>query len=141
VRIARIYEGTNGIQAMDLVSRKLADGGEAARALLAEVGETVERLEQVDPDLAALMRPALGAMTEATGWMTAQSDLNDRFAGAVEYLRSFALTRGGHYLARAALADTGNTDRMALFSVRRQVPAHRNFICWIPMRSSPKYAP
>jgi hypothetical protein len=108
---------------MDLVSRKLADGGEAARALLAEVGETVERLEQVDPDLAALMRPALGAMTEATGWMTAQSDLNDRFAGAVEYLRSFALTRGGHYLARAALADTGNTDRMALlkFFVHHEV--------------------
>jgi alkylation response protein AidB-like acyl-CoA dehydrogenase len=123
VRIARIYEGTNGIQAMDLVSRKLADGGEAARALLAEVRETVDRLDQVDPDLAALMRPALGALTEATGWMTAQSDFNDRFAGAVEYLRGFALTLGGHYLARAALADTGNADRMALlkFFVHHEV--------------------
>ena len=123
VRIARIYEGTNGIQAMDLVSRKLADGGEVARALLAEVGETVDRLEQVDPDLAVAMRNALGTMTEATGWMTAQSDLNDRFAGAVEYLRGFALTRGGHYLARAALADGGNADRMALlrFFVRHEM--------------------
>lgn len=114
VRIARIYEGTNGIQAMDLVSRKLADGGEAAWVLLAEVAETVDRLEQVDPVLAGVMRAALGAMTETTGWMTAQSDLNSRFAGAVEYLRGFALTRGGHYLARAALAEAGDADRMAL---------------------------
>ncbi len=121
--VARIYEGTNGIQAMDLVSRKMADGGAAARALLAEVAETVDRLEQVDPDMAAKMRSAVAEMTEATDWMVAQSDLNDRFAGAVEYLRAFALTRGGHYLARAALVDADTGDRMALltFFVRHEM--------------------
>ena len=114
VRISRIYEGTNGIQAMDLVSRKLADGGAAARALLAEVADTADRLAQVDPDLAAAMRGALEAVTEATEWMAAQPDVNDRFAGAVEYLRGFALTIGGHYLARAALADAADPDRRAI---------------------------
>ncbi len=116
LRITRIYEGTNGIQAMDLVSRKLADGGAAARALLAEVADTISRLEQVDPDLALAMNCELEAMNRTTDWMTDQSDLNDRFAGAVEYLRAFALTLGGHYLARAALADPDNGDRMALLS-------------------------
>jgi alkylation response protein AidB-like acyl-CoA dehydrogenase len=116
VRIARIYEGTNGIQAMDLVSRKLADGGAAARALLAEASDTVDRLEQVDAGLAAAMRPPVEAMRTATDWMTAQSDPNDRFAGAADFLRGFALTLGGHYLARAALAESEGGDRMALLA-------------------------
>ena len=46
--------------------------------------------------------------------MAAQPDVNDRFAGAVEYLRGFALTIGGHYLARAALADAADPDRRAI---------------------------
>jgi acyl-CoA dehydrogenase len=43
VRVSAIYEGTNGIQAMDLVGRKLSDGGAAAFALLDEAQETAER--------------------------------------------------------------------------------------------------
>ncbi len=44
VRVTAIYEGTNGIQAMDLVGRKLADGGAAAMRLIAEIEETAGRL-------------------------------------------------------------------------------------------------
>ncbi len=88
VRVTAIYEGTNGIQAMDLVGRKLADGGNAARALLAEMGDTA----------------AVRRLAEATDWMLAAA-ANDRFAGAVPYLRAFALALGGHYLAKAAAAD------------------------------------
>jgi acyl-CoA dehydrogenase len=123
LRITRIYEGTNGIQAMDLVARKLADGGAVARVLLAEVLETVDALDKAHPDLAGAMRPALDAMAAATDWMAAQPEMNDRFAGAAEYLRAFALVRGGHYLARGALADTGSAERMALlaFFVRHEL--------------------
>ncbi|MBP7241663.1 acyl-CoA dehydrogenase family protein [Amaricoccus sp.] len=98
VRVTPIYEGTNGVQAMDLVGRKLADGGAAARALLAEIAATAAG--EPEGRLAA----AAAALATATDWMLA-AEPDDRFAGAVPYLRAFALTLGGHYLVRAAAAD------------------------------------
>ncbi len=92
VRVTSIYEGTNGIQAMDMVGRKLMDGGKAAYALINEIAETLE----ADPVAAAL--------TSATDWML-KADMNDRFAGAASYLRAFALGLGAHYLEKAAQAD------------------------------------
>jgi alkylation response protein AidB-like acyl-CoA dehydrogenase len=107
LRVTRIYEGTNGIQAMDLVSRKLADGGAAAQKLLDEVAATAEALKAFHADHAAAIRTSTDAVRKATGWMTGSDNLNARFAGAAEYLRAFALLLGGHYLARAALAEGG----------------------------------
>jgi acyl-CoA dehydrogenase len=104
VRVTAIYEGTNGIQAMDLVGRKLADGGTAARALLAELDDT----------------PAARALAAATDWMLA-AEPNDRFAGAVPYLRAFALTLGGHYLAKAATADPDRAP-LAAFHAQSLLP-------------------
>ena len=98
VRVTAIYEGTNGIQAMDMVGRKLADGGAAAQALIEEVEETAR---QAAGDLGARLAAAARRLAEATGWMAA-AETNDRFAGAVPYLRAFALTLGGHYLLKAA---------------------------------------
>ena len=113
VRVTAIYEGTNGIQAMDLVGRKLADGGAAARALLAEIGET----RGVDSrQLSASVR----RLAEATDWMLAAAP-NDRFAGAVPYLRAFALTLGGHYLARAAAAEPARAP-LAAFHTAHLLP-------------------
>ena len=94
VRVASIYEGTNGIQAMDLVGRKLMDGGKAAYALIDEIAETL------DGDAA----PA--ALTQATDWML-KAEMNDRFAGATSYLRAFALGLGAHYLTKAGRVDAG----------------------------------
>ena len=85
VRVTRIYEGTNGIQAMDLVGRKLMDGGDAARAVLAEIADTPQ-----NPALTA----AHAAVQDATEAMLSL-DMNDRFAGATAYLRAFGLTLGG----------------------------------------------
>ena len=101
VRVTAIYEGTNGIQAMDMVGRKLADGGRAAQALIEAAEETAR---QAAGDLGARLAAAARRLAEATGWMAA-AEPNDRFAGAVPYLRAFALTLGGHYLLRAALAE------------------------------------
>ena len=68
VRVTAIYEGTNGIQAMDLVGRKLADGGAAARALIEEIEETARRRPATSaPRLAAAAR----RLAEATDWMLA----------------------------------------------------------------------
>ena len=99
VRVTAIYEGTNGIQALDLVGRKLADGGAAARALLAEVAETASTSAEAVP-----LAEAVSAVSDCTAWMVAAS-AEDRGAGAASYLRAFALTLGGHYLQRAAAAD------------------------------------
>ncbi len=105
VRVTAIYEGTNGIQAMDLVSRKLMDGGAAARALLADVSETATAAEARYPELAAGLASARDALDTAVSALTGAGELNDRFAGAVPFLRAFALTLGGHYLLKGALAD------------------------------------
>jgi hypothetical protein len=97
---------------MDLVGRKLADGGRAARGLIMEVEETAGRLASADGALAGLA-PAVGAaaghLRAATDWMLAAADMNDRFAGATPYLRLWGHALGAHYLARAALADASDT--------------------------------
>ena len=123
VRVTAIYEGTNGVQAMDLVARKLMDGGAAAYALLAEAGETVAAAEGVLPDLAACLDVAVTDLISTTGWMVEQGDLNDRFAGAAPYLRAFALVLGGHYLLKAALAEGAKGPRtdLARFFVRQSM--------------------
>lgn len=104
VRVTAIYEGTNGIQAMDMVGRKLKDGGKAAFALIAEIGLTAAMAEDRHPGLAAFLHAAENSLTAATHWML-NAQTNARFAGAAPYLRAFALTLGGHYLLKGAMAD------------------------------------
>jgi alkylation response protein AidB-like acyl-CoA dehydrogenase len=117
VRVTAIYEGTNGIQAMDMVGRKLADGGRAAQALIEEVEETARA---VAGDLGARLAAAARRLAEVTGWM-AEAELNDRFAGATPYLRAFALTLGGHYLLKAAQADPARAP-LAAFHAHQMLP-------------------
>lgn len=114
VRVAAIYEGTNGIQAMDLVGRKLMDGGAAAFLILSDISQTVALAEETMPDLAAFLSAGEQGLIATTSWMLEQQNLNNRFAGAVPYLRAFALVLGGHYLLRAALAEGGNGPRTEL---------------------------
>ena len=116
VRVTAIYEGTNGVQAMDMVGRKLMDGGAAARALLAEAAATAEAAGDRGAPLAA----AVAEVARATDWMAA-AEPNDRFAGATRYLRAFALTLGGHYLLKGALADPAR-EPLALFHLRQLLP-------------------
>jgi alkylation response protein AidB-like acyl-CoA dehydrogenase len=121
VRVSSIYEGTTGIQGMDLVSRKLSDGGTAAHALIDEIAATAAAGES--PGLAEAAR----ALREATDAMLAL-DMPDRLAGSVAYGRAFALTLGAHYHLRAAAADPGGPRaRLAASYLARalpRVPAH-----------------
>ena len=129
VRVTAIYEGTNGIQAMDLVGRKMMDGGEAAMRLIEEIQSCAEMGRGSFPDMAGALWAANETLREATEALVTQ-DMNDRFAGAVPYLAGFARVLGGHYHLHAALAETeggapeGPRTRLARFYLTRLLPDH-----------------
>jgi butyryl-CoA dehydrogenase len=111
-RIAAIYEGTNGIQAIDLVMRKLPlSGGETARAQIAGMRAIVQRLVK-DGSVAfgataARLREAVASLDRATSFMlkgVGGNSPEEALAGATPYLRLFALAQGGAALADIALA-------------------------------------
>jgi acyl-CoA dehydrogenase len=126
VRVTTIYEGTNGIQAMDLVGRKLGDGGEAVLLLIDAIEAEAEAARATQPALAEPIWQAAETLREATEAMLAEDDLNIRFAGAVPYQRAFARVLGGMYHLRAAMAEGGIGPRSALASVYilRLLPEH-----------------
>ncbi len=125
VRVTAIYEGTNGIQAMDLVGRKMMDGGEAAFRLLEEIEAGAEAARASLPDLAGAVWSAAETLREATE-ATATRAVADRYAGAVPYLRAFARVLGAHFHLRAALAEGGRGTRTALarIHVERLLPQY-----------------
>jgi alkylation response protein AidB-like acyl-CoA dehydrogenase len=127
-RIAAIYEGTNGIQAIDLVSRKLPMlGGTAVKQLLSEVDETISSLRDngAEPEAAAL-QDALRATRSCVDWIGAQTDLEDVLAGATPFLRMAGLLVGGHLMGRSllaakALADTEPAPQRPFYVEKQQV--------------------
>ena len=122
VRVALIYEGTNGIQAMDLVGRKMADGGAAIGALV----DAIEA-EAAGHPMGAPVAAMAGRLREATAAMLAM-DLNDRFGGAVPYLMGFARVLGALYHLRAAVAGDAGRGALARFYIDRLLPeAHGLF--------------
>jgi len=125
VRVTAIYEGTNGIQAMDLVARKMMDGGEAANLLLDEIEADAEAAREAFPKMADAVWQASETLREATEWLTDRDDMNARFAGAVPYLHAFARVLGGHLHLRAAMADKGGArEKLARFYIQRLLPEH-----------------
>ncbi|MFN3208243.1 MAG: acyl-CoA dehydrogenase [Roseovarius sp.] len=141
VRVTAIYEGTNGIQAMDLVGRKLMDGGEAAYALLDEIEGTAEAARAQHPELAEALWQATETLREATEWMVAQTEMNNRFAGAVPFLRAFARVLGGHAHLLAAMHDTdGTRARLARFYITRILPETQAHIAHATAGSDDLYA-
>ena len=110
-RILPIYEGTNGIQANDLVGRKIArDQGAAARVFFQMVQDTVDELDLfTDEDFTALrgaLADGLAALIRATDWIvdTYPKDSKRAIAGAVPYLKLFGLVAGGWVMVRNATA-------------------------------------
>lgn len=129
VRVTAIYEGTNGIQAMDLVARKMMDGGEAAARLLDEIEAHAEDARAAFPKMAEAIWQATESLREATEWLVSQPDMNDRFAGAVPYLRAFARVLGGHFHLAAALADRGGArEKLARYYITRMLPEHAGLL-------------
>lgn len=105
-RIAPIYEGTNGIQANDLVGRKLSIGnGEAAKRFFADVAETVKVLHsQEQRAVSEILQEALGACRTGTEWLLQKRGTADALAGAAAYLEAMGNLAGGWLLAKGAIA-------------------------------------
>ncbi|MEP1442297.1 MAG: acyl-CoA dehydrogenase [Hyphomicrobiales bacterium] len=116
-RILPIYEGTNGIQAIDLVGRKLrVDGGESAKAFIAEMRETADTLRESNQSdfgaISARLTSALDDLETTTDYMLdclSNKKMNDAMAGATPYQKLFALTASTAFHAKGAL-ETGNAD-------------------------------
>ncbi|MGE6741044.1 acyl-CoA dehydrogenase [Allorhizobium pseudoryzae] len=123
-RIAPIYEGTNGIQAADLVTRKLPlSGGAQVRGFIAELKEIAEQVRASNLDgfgeTAERLSASLADLEEATDWLLARlaaGEAEAALSGATPYQRLFGLTLTGAYLAKGALADEdhGRPERLAL---------------------------
>jgi hypothetical protein len=108
-RITTIYEGTTGIQANDLMGRKVAaEKGATAKALIAQMREFDRQLAQFDhPALSSIHRglsAGIDALAEATEWLLATypADPPSAAAGAVPYLKLWGTVAGGWQMARAA---------------------------------------
>ncbi|PQZ81838.1 MULTISPECIES: acyl-CoA dehydrogenase [unclassified Brevundimonas] len=120
-RITPIYEGTNGIQAMDLVGRKLSmDGGDSAKALIADMKLTLAQIDRLYTGKPVeRLATAIEAVEDATLWLldrkAAADGAADVLAGADAYLKLMGDVVGGWMLAKGALAakarlDAGNGD-------------------------------
>jgi 3-(methylthio)propanoyl-CoA dehydrogenase len=105
IRIAAIYEGTNGIQAADLVGRKLGlRGGDALREFVARIGQ--EAGEH------AGLKALAGASAEVIEWMLGSASVDDRLAGSYSFTTMMSVAASGWLMARqlaAAQAEGGDT--------------------------------
>jgi acyl-CoA dehydrogenase len=124
-RIAPIYEGTNGIQAIDLVTRKLPlSDGNHIRGFIAELREIAAKARAANTpelgDTGARLEASIADLEAATEWLLAtlaEGKQAEALAGATPYQRLFGLVLTGAYLAKGALADGGdgrNGERAAL---------------------------
>lgn len=128
-RINPIYEGTNGIQAIDLVCRKLPLSG--AAAITGYIGELRQIAEQARTtnsedfgDTPQFLDRALDEFEAATEWLLAamaDGRQEEALAGATPYLLLFGLAAGGAYLVKAGLSEPGRID-LASFFARNFLP-------------------
>ena len=108
-RITSIYEGTSGIQAQDLVGRKIIrDDGKAIRELIGEIRQTTAQLSDADADQAVIKRAlddATGNLAQATDWLLSnyRDDPDAPGSVAVNFLMLMGYVCGGWQMARAAM--------------------------------------
>jgi acyl-CoA dehydrogenase len=115
-RIAPIYEGTNGIQAIDLIGRKLPQsGGAHVRGFIGELKAIVDAVHGSNRDgfghTAEKLSASIVDLEEATEWMIAsvgEGRMVEALSGATAYQRLFGLTLTGCYLAKGGLAEGGD---------------------------------
>lgn len=136
-RISQIYEGTNGIQAMDLVGRKLGlNGGAAVRAFFELLATDIAAARQAgDPaGVAEPLEKAVGHLQGATMWLAqnGMSDPNNAGAGAYAYMELMGLVSLGWMWLKMAAAAAGNDDE---FHQAKLVTARYYAERWLPEAS------
>jgi len=129
VRVTAIYEGTNAIQALDLVGRKLGDGGTAAFALLDEMAATASV-----SDMGVPVADAVQSLRAATEWMLGQG-MEARAAGATAYLCAFARVLGADMHLRAAASGEAARVTLARVYIDHLLPEHAAHLA--AMRADP----
>ena len=109
-RIAPIYEGTNGIQALDLMFRKLPlDNGQAMQRLLGDVQKVIDDMKNDDEivsSMAEKLQKEVDTLSEVTLWLGGrmlEGELVDASAAATPYLKMFGQVLGGYYMGKAAI--------------------------------------
>ena len=117
-RIAAIYEGTNGIQALDLVTRKVPlEGGKTVELYIDELRHIVTSVQSSNApefgETATRLREAVDSLERTNRWLLAQKASDAALAGATPYLRLFGNTAGGCMLAEQALASLRAGDGIA----------------------------
>jgi alkylation response protein AidB-like acyl-CoA dehydrogenase len=119
-RITSIYEGTTGIQANDLVGRKVAyEKGATIKVVIEQMRVFLRELKKADHPALAVIHQSLAdsiqALEESTDWLLATfpKDMKAAMAGAVPFLKLFGTVAGGWLMARAALVAKGRLDAKA----------------------------
>ncbi|MBY3179192.1 acyl-CoA dehydrogenase [Rhizobium leguminosarum] len=115
-RIAPIYEGTNGIQAIDLVTRKLPlSGGDQAKGFIAELKQIADDVRRSNlngfGETAVRLDAAIADLEQATAWLIktlADDQTAEALSGATPYQRLFGLVLTGCYLAKGGLAESAD---------------------------------
>ncbi|MGO4133927.1 acyl-CoA dehydrogenase [Rhizobium brockwellii] len=115
-RIAPIYEGTNGIQAIDLVTRKLPlSGGDQVKGFIAELREIANGVRRSNLDgfgeTAVRLDAAIADLERTTAWLMkalAENSIAEALSGATPYQRLFGLVLTGCYLAKGGLAESSD---------------------------------
>ena len=109
-RIAPIYEGTNGIQALDLMFRKLPlDNGQAMQRLLGDVQKVIDDMKNEDEIISSMaekLQKEVNTLSEVTLWLGGrmlEGELVDASAAATPYLKMFGQVLGGYYMGKAAI--------------------------------------
>ncbi len=109
-RIAPIYEGTNGIQALDLMFRKLPlDNGQAMQRLLGDVQKVIDDMKNDDEVISSMaenLQKEVDTLSEVTLWLGGrmlEGELIDASAAATPYLKMFGQVLGGYYMGKAAI--------------------------------------
>jgi hypothetical protein len=123
-RIAAIYEGTNGIQAIDLLARKVPlEGGKTVALYIDELRRTVKSVQSSNApafgETAARLGEAVDSLERATRWVLTQKSSDSAMAGATPYLRLFGTAAGGCMLAEEALASLRAGDGAARTALAR----------------------
>ncbi len=144
-RIATIYEGTNGIQAMDLVGRKiLPDEGREALRALGEARDTAQRMRETGGALRGPGESLARSVASAEGCTVSlcEAGRDDARSGAVAYLRLMGLVRGAHHLGRGALAAPDEPVRTATAAVfcSRILPMAHGYAEAATAQAAPLYA-
>ena len=145
VRITPIYEGTNGIQAIDLVLRKLPlEGGAFVRQFISKMGDATGRLAAAGHLVESeAFGVALATLTTATDWILENQDsTNDVLAGATPYCTMFGIVAGGWMMAESMLAapDDPEKNTEARFYLLQLLPEAAGLLASVTATASDLFA-